>query len=344
MNNIVEELLTDARFRKFVLNPNQGDGPYWELWCMKSEEHNKAYKVAKSILINFYEPLPADEFHEEAIKFKRAIDITNADKKDIVSLYENRRQAKSSLYLRVVAAVILLISSIFLFNWLKFDNSANGLEKNGPSTHIIQKVAGKGQKLNLIFKDGTRVKLNSGSSISYPEEFSKSNREVTLSGEAFFEVAHYDHWPFLVKAKNATTRVLGTTFNINAYLDSPEVEVALVQGKVEIQMKGRTPVKLMPKKMARIHVTSEEINVVDFDPMTVTAWKDNKIIFEKAGFDEVQSTLERWYDVKFVYEHKPYFEGGYTGVFADQSLENVLMGMSAGKFHYKIQGNEVLLN
>ena len=84
--------------------------------------------------------------------------------------------------------------------------------------------------------------------------------------------------------------------------------------------------------------------VTDFDALEITGWKDNIIFFEKADFKKVQFTLERWFDVEFVYEHAPVFEGGYSGKFEDENLKNILEGISSNKFEYKIEGKKVFIN
>lgn len=340
MRKGIEDLLTNEHFRQHILNPNQGESDYWENWA---KENTDLYNQAKSLIIDFYQPLSEAEFQSEAIAFKRKIDVTNADKHHIISLYRQPRNHKNSWLLRVAASLLILVSVAFAANWY-----INGLNQEVTSLDatqkIIKKEAEKGHKLTITFRDGTRVKLNSESYITYPEDFSDNAREVTLSGEAYFEVAHHDNWPFIVKTDDVQTKVLGTSFNISSYPEDCCVKVALVEGKVEVKVRELEPIKLIPHKMAKISHGTEKIEVIDFDLNKITAWKNNKIVFEQASFDEVQSTLERWYNVKFIYDQQPVFEGGYTGEFKNYSLELVLNGMSENKFGFKILGNKVFIN
>ena len=342
MRKGIEDLLTDEHFRQHILNPSIAEGDYWKNWLNEHEENADLYEQAKSLIIDFYEPLSKEEFQAEAIDFKRKIDVTNADKNDIISLYDQRKDNRNPWILRVAASLLIIVSIAFAAGWYFNKLKNQELVSYDPTKNFIKKETDKGHKSTITFRDGTRVKLNSESFISYPEEFSGKVREVTLSGEAYFDVAHYDEWPFIVKSKGVQTRVLGTSFNVSAYPEEYCVKVALVEGSVEVKVGQREPVKLMPQKMAKIG-KEEKIEVLDFDIQKITAWKDNIIIFEKASFDEVQSTLERWYNVKFVYDQQPVFEGGYTGEFVDISLELVLKGMSANKFNYEITGNKVFI-
>ena len=342
MRKGIEDLLTDEHFRQHILNPSIAEGDYWKNWLNEHEENADLYGQAKSLIIDFYEPLSKEEFQAEAIDFKRKIDVTIADKNDIISLYDQRKDNRNPWILRVAASLLIIVSIAFAAGWYFNKLKNQELVSYDPTKNFIKKETDKGHKSTITFQDGTRVKLNSESFISYPEEFSGKVREVTLSGEAYFDVAHYDEWPFIVKSKGVQTRVLGTSFNVSAYPEEYCVKVALVEGSVEVKVGQREPVKLMPQKMAKIG-KEEKIEVFDFDIQKITAWKDNIIIFEKASFDEVQSTLERWYNVKFIYERRPEFEGGYTGEFVDISLELVLKGMSANKFNYEITGNKVFI-
>jgi len=342
MNKGVEELLTNDRFRRFVLNPNQGDSDYWQNWKKEQIENIDFFEQAKSIFIDFYEPLSSEEFQTEAIAFKRKIDITNADKNDIISLYDQRRAKRNPCFLRIAASFLVVVSIAFIANSYFSNLKEQEVSNNDATKNIIIKEVGKGQKLTITFQDGTRVKLNSESFITYPEKFSDTFREVTLSGEAYFDVAHFDNWPFIVKSRNVKIKVLGTSFNVSSYPEKSCVKVALVEGEIEVMGENQNSVILHNQELAK--VKKESIEVIDFNIKKITAWKNNEIVFERATFAEVQSTLERWYNVRFIFEQQPVFEGGYTGEFTDLSLELVLKGMSMDNFSFRIKGNEVFIN
>jgi ferric-dicitrate binding protein FerR (iron transport regulator) len=345
MAGSLDELLTNGSFRRFVLNPTQDEDNTWERWINESAVNRELYEEASEILRDFYEPLSPDEFQSEAIKFKRSIDVTRADKNDINNLYENRRPYGIPKIYRIAAALLLFASALFVVSWYFYGNNVLDGAVTDASGKIVRKAVGRGQKLTVTFQDGTKVKLNSESTLTYPEEFSHDVREVTLVGEAYFEVAHNEQWPFVVSTEKAQIQVLGTSFNVNAQDKDSDVMVALVDGSVRISsdMEDSSPVYLKPLEMAVID-GAHQVSVKDFDLEKVTAWKDNKIIFERASFDEVESVLARWFNVTFHYDQKPVFTGGYTGEFIDQSLGNILEGMSTGKFVYEIRGNSVYIN
>lgn len=343
MSKKIEDLLTDQSFRRFVLNPQQGDFAAWEDWVNSSDENRRLYQEAHQIIIDFYNPLSQEEFESQSIEFTRRINVTKSEQRDIIGLYEQRNSKPRSAWVKYAAAILFLVLSAFAISFYINGLSDSGLEKDLTNI-IIKKATTTGQKMTIVFPDGTFVKLNSESTISYPEEFSKECREVTLVGEAYFDVAHYDDWPFIVKSEDTETMVLGTEFNVTAYPEEENLIIALVSGSVHVRTQGEQSVMLEPMQMATVKNKEQDLMVSDFDLLQVTGWKDNMIVFKKATFLEIQNTLERWYGVKFFYDDIPRFEGGYTGDFTDESLETILNGISSNKFDFEIEGKKVYIN
>ena len=91
MNRGLEDLLSNQSFHKYILNPNQGDNEFWKNWIKLNERNQELYNEARRLILDFYEPLTAEEFEEEAICFQRKINVTSTEKNDIIGLYETRR-------------------------------------------------------------------------------------------------------------------------------------------------------------------------------------------------------------------------------------------------------------
>jgi transmembrane sensor len=340
MEKKIEDLLTDQSFRKYILNPYQGNNSCWGEWRKESAANAAIYEEARNLILDFYEPLSTEEFESEALNFRRRINITPSDKNSIIHLYGEKKSMPWWRYAAIFLAICFV--GVLVGRLIQDDNHTEIAEI--PSVEYITKEAVKGQKLTIVFPDGTVVKLNSESFITYPVHFSEDAREVVLSGEAYFDVAHYDNWPFTVQTRDVRTTVLGTAFNISSYPENDYINIALVSGSVQVSNKDNQTITLEPKEMISIGETDEAMTISQFDFKKVTGWKDNLIVFDKASFKEVQFALERWYDVKFLYAKAPVFKGGYTGEFADQSLENVLLGMSANKFDFRIEGKKIFIN
>ncbi|MBV8252254.1 MAG: FecR domain-containing protein [Chitinophaga sp.] len=160
----------------------------------------------------------------------------------------------------------------------------------------------KGRQFALVLPDGTKVWLNSESSITYPTAFSGKERSVKLNGEAYFEVAADPHHPFIVQVTDQTSiEVLGTDFNIKAYSNDARMEATLVSGAVRVAH-GQDKNLLKPGQQARM--TSSGMTVLsDVDIENVIAWKNGLFNFEGIQLADAMHQIERWYNIKVQYEN-----------------------------------------
>jgi ferric-dicitrate binding protein FerR (iron transport regulator) len=166
----------------------------------------------------------------------------------------------------------------------------------------------KGRQFQLMLPDGTKVWLNAASSIRFPTMFAGKERQVQVTGEAYFEVAGDAKMPFRVKAGNqAEIEVLGTHFNVNAYENEPDLKTTLLEGKVKVvSNKSALPgTILQPGQQAIIRPDDPSgqatlVQAADIDK--VMAWKNGVFNFEGASLREVMNQIERWYDITVVYE------------------------------------------
>ena len=168
----------------------------------------------------------------------------------------------------------------------------------------------RGSKVvSLKLADGTMVWLNAESSLTYPVKFAKNERKVSITGEAYFEVAHNFDQPFTVNKGETNVQVLGTHFNVNAYDDEANIKVTLFQGAVKVT-NGKRASLLKPGQEALI---ASDIRVVDHpDLEEVMAWKNGMLQFNGADISVIMRQVSRWYDVQVVYEgSKP--TGHYKG-------------------------------
>jgi transmembrane sensor len=201
----------------------------------------------------------------------------------------------------------------------------------------------KGRQFQLVLSDGTKVWLNAASSIRYPTTFSKTERKVAITGEAYFEVARNASAPFRVTINEQTeVEVLGTHFNINSYENEESINTTLLEGSVKVKNSEGTIV-LKPGQQARVN-GEEKIKVLsDVDVEKVMAWKNGVFNFTDATLQEVMRQLERWYDIEVVYEKEvPKFEF-YGKMGKDLSLQTVLRGLEKSDVHFRIEGGRKLV-
>ena len=160
----------------------------------------------------------------------------------------------------------------------------------------------RGGEYQLMLSDGSKVQLNSMSSIRFPVQFAQDCRLVELEGEAYFEVSKTGQ-PFIVQTKGMKIEVLGTTFNISAY-PNEEYQTTLVSGSVKVQTENGSNRILKPSEQACITPGSNQINVRNVDTAFYTSWIHGKINFKDQRLDDIMKTLARWYDMDVVYENE----------------------------------------
>lgn len=157
----------------------------------------------------------------------------------------------------------------------------------------------RGERFTLTLADGTRVWLNSESSLTYPVNFTGKERRVTLSGQAYFKVKEDTLHPFIVNSGELETRVLGTSFDICAYPDLPERRIILVEGRVQATAYQRKIV-LHPNQQLAVDTALRNLSVTNIDAREMTLWKDGILQLKDQTFNEMLNKLSRWYGVTFV--------------------------------------------
>lgn len=166
--------------------------------------------------------------------------------------------------------------------------------------HKIELLAGSQYALTL--SDGTKVWLNAETTFEFPIVFINEERVVKLSGEAYFEVAANSERPFIVECDGQLIKVLGTSFNINAYSNEPTIRTTLLTGKVEVSSRetGRS-VTLTPGRQSFLDTKSGYIGVAEVDPSKAISWKDGVFYFVNEDLKSVTRILSRLYGVHFLY-------------------------------------------
>lgn len=187
-------------------------------------------------------------------------------------------------------------------------------------------IVPRGGIYSLILSDGSKVFLNSESELTYPVRFCGDKREVTLKGEALFEVTHEPEWPFIVKAGALETKVLGTVFNIMAYANEPAIQTTLITGKVEVAVRNTEWRNvLQPGEQACWRAQTSEWEIRQIDIRLKSLWKDGIIVLNDDGLEEVMRMLVRWYDVEYVFDTPLKGTHTFTGrIDRNTDLESVL--------------------
>lgn len=212
----------------------------------------------------------------------------------------------------------------------------------------------RGRQFSVQLPDGSKVWLNSGSTLRYPAAFTGKERLVELTGEAYFEVKHNARMPFRVKAGGSIIEDLGTEFNVSAYADEPSLKVSLLQGKVSLQSSSNhgpnsSATELNPGQQGKIS-KSGEIQVREADVMAAAAWKNGLFDFSTGAdgqggtpLQSIMRQISRWYDVEVVYQNgipDRNFGGKIT---RDCNLSEVLKILAYSDIHFKIAGKKIIV-
>lgn len=220
-----------------------------------------------------------------------------------------------------VAAAVLLIPILISGGiWLSNKIQKDAVLADRPVTSTL--FAPLGSRISFSLPDGTQGWLNSGSSLEYSMPF-RINRQVKVSGEAWFDVVHDTDHPFEVSAGDSKVKVLGTKFNLSAYPEEQYLEVVLEEGKVEFFTPGLSRrVEMKPNE--RLVMRERAINRHETDVSKYSAWKEGKLIFRSDSMDEVARRISRWYNVNVEVADEELKAYTFRGIFQDDSLEEVI--------------------
>ncbi len=190
-------------------------------------------------------------------------------------------------------------------------------------------TAGMSEEIRL--PDGSSVTLNSYSSLKYPKKFRDDQRDVSLDGEGFFEVSGDPDWPFVINAGEVNIRVLGTSFNVNAYKSNEEIEVIVETGHVAVTRYGRVPetVILKPGNKAVYDRSTENLNLTKNTDRNYLSWKTRRFVFEDQSLKEVTAALNKVYGSEISIPSDSLKEARITATFNEQSLEAILNVLAA---------------
>ncbi|NBC05151.1 MAG: DUF4974 domain-containing protein [Bacteroidetes bacterium] len=316
-----------------------------EQWLDQSPEHinllEGLLKPDENSLSNFNrDKVKAQIVQEVGVESDKKID--NPVKQDetrapVISFTIKRWERSQTVGLVRAAATILVITTAVMTAWLM---GGTGETTEPFYTEVISPIR---TITTRTLPDGTRVELNANSSLKYRTFFSTDERNVYLEGEAFFDVEPDPKRPFKVHSGQLTTTVLGTEFNVKYIPGSGDVEVALVEGRVEVDISGEerlySSLTLEPNQWVR-YSNNEKQMAIQEGIQTKILWRDGILEFKDNTLLEVALSLENWYGVEVEIEEHSANELKITGTFDNESLEHILETLNfVADVEYKIEKN-----
>lgn len=255
--------------------------------CIRASDRDE---VLRSLIKKVYEntgQIPSlqtyvNEYGTLVLTEKTGISDVTASKK------RSRRQ--------LAAAVLLLLTvTVSLFWWM------NTTDRHRPApgaSALTKRTTEPSEYKYLLLPDSTQVWLNASSSLEFPEHFRSDKREVTLSGEAYFDVRHSERAPFIIHTGKISTTVLGTSFNIKAYPDRQHIIISVSTGKVKVSYNNVPLATLVKGQQVKVNSRINTVEEKKIAPAQVAAWQQGNMSYEDESFEDIVADLERLYNVK----------------------------------------------
>lgn len=226
----------------------------------------------------------------------------NQNNQNHSSIAEKKRKNRNNyiIYIGVaVSAAMLIVGFFYGQQWQT--------NKADQQIQVINSVVQDDDKI-VVLDDGTKVWLNSSSTLEYPKAFKKGEpREVTLIGEGYFEVEHAEDWPFIVHTGSISTKVLGTKFNVKAYSDMKDVLVTVKSGKVMVSKENRILATLVKNQELRVPLLASTISTIavekDLKSKVAGSWTAGYLEYEDESISSIIADLERYFKISIDLRH-----------------------------------------
>ena len=347
----VDELIINDSFINFCFNPGAEDLLFWQRYLSEYPAERQTLQEAKKRVQMLHEM------------------VSKKNAKILQYLEDNPGSHKVKLYyfgafLKIAALFVLLLGSALAFLFISGKKQKTNSTVAIARTNIYKTPAG--EKKIFILPDGSKIILNAASELTLAPDFGKTDRRVTLTGEAFFEVTHNKNLPFLVNTYHFQIKVLGTKFNVKAY-PREQNEATLIQGSIELQLNNSTKkaVQLKPDQKLIVGdnyspVQTKAIGqMIDTPPERVeikpvkktdgnveqiheTAWTQNRLVIDDQSFLSLQPMLERWFNINIVFEDEESKAYLFTATFENETPEEVFSALQLSyPFHFSIKNRTI---
>jgi transmembrane sensor len=343
----VSDFFENEYFIYWLTSPDENSDRYWAEWMEKNPSKvdmlKRAHELAKGFKLA-EEPDIDPEVSKEILdkilihfqSKKNQIKPQIKDKRPPV----NKIPSDRHFWMLMAASVVLIILLIKPF-WVEKETIVEEIREE-ISWHT--KKTPPGVKSTFFLPDGTMVKLNSSSELTFPSVFSDSSRSVVLSGQGYFEVQRNENVPFIVSTANLDIKVLGTSFDIKSYPRNEQQNVVVLTGEVSVSTQEGNSLHVLPSEMLRYNRGSKSLTKEKVDLERYTGWKDGVIVFHKTRYEEVFEILSEWYGVNISVEKGINWQGTFSGRYENETLENILLGISYTKnFRFNIKNKHIII-
>lgn len=356
--NSIADLLTDESFLNFCQQRNEADIAYWEAYIQDHPLQAPMIRQAQQEWRHLIQGIRQADLQAQLDLLKQQV-----ERETVPSLQVAHTKKRTWLTLIVKYAVAAAVMVGVLVWALK---SATRREFPPVTLAAVnQYVNEAGQRQQILLPDGSRVTLNAASNMRLGEHFQEGKRDIYLEGEAYFDVTPDAARPFTVYMKDASIRVLGTSFNARSYTGEDYTETVLIKGSVEITLKKENKtIRLQPSQkllykaaspdsVVQMATSVQDKKYLAVTPLTIdpkdssvaeVAWMDNKLVFFDEPLDQLARRLERWYGIKIRIENQDMKQLRFSGTFEKEDLPKVLQVLQLTMpFHYRKESDSVIV-
>lgn len=357
--NTIEDLLKDESFISYCRYRNEADIRFWEQYLIDNPGKKELIEEAKHEYRLLFTALANTDAAEQLMQLRQKVE--GGERATVVTLNQSRvRRTRFLTWFKYgIAALLILSVAVFLLWQRQRPAQAAG--------QYITYSCKQGERKSVQLPDGTQVVLNAGSEIILNTNYGQSTREVSLKGEAFFEVQHNKQVPFIVHTSSMDVKALGTAFNVKSYSGEQRTEATLIRGLVEVTLKKDNNRKLLLHPDEKVSWTEpagnekaitheiaparqpdkaliKPIKKLDDGRVKELAWIENNLAFDDEPFEEIAGQLNRWYDVHIEFESEAVKQYHFTATFKKEKIEQVLNILKASKqFNYTIDGQTIVI-
>lgn len=344
-----EDFLVDSTFQQYCAGTDPLCIGYWEKYINAHPEQAAVIAEAKKI----YVILSGN---------KRPLNKQRENLAETLFPVVETVKLKNYLWLKIAAAIVLVLGSVFLYRTY--------LNKSTQSAapEIYSFTTKTGERKKIMLQDGTSVLLNAKSNLTISKDFNDKCREVTLTGEAFFDVVHDKAKPFKVHTSDFNINVLGTAFNVKAYADEITSEATLIRGLITMEatsgnggiitlkpsqkvtfyktIEQKQPAKLVKPTTPKPEITINHYTKIKDSTIVETAWTQNRIEIYDQDFDEIKNILEKWYNVEISFKNPEIEKYRFTATITNETIAEVLQALqqTENNFKYEIKGKKITIS
>jgi transmembrane sensor len=356
-NYTVEDFICDESFQRYCLGAGEKDTAFWESWIRNNPQQSGIINEASRI-INILNANQGN-LQQQVAHLKDGIQRFDMLKD---ALQQEKPVSRSFSISRIsfIAAslLILAIAGYFLFKPQQVTPVVPEKKTAAQDAHIR---SGNEPRKTVVLPDGSVVTLRSNSSITLAKNFNGPTRELTLSGEAFFDVTHQAQRPFIVHTAEVNIEVLGTVFNVSAYPGHDHTETSLFRGSVAVSLKNDPVQKviLSPSQklifsngvMATTTVDAHPFKVVSMLPDPVShkakeiAWVRNRLKIVDEPLETIAGKLQQWYGISIQFADDEVKAYRYSGTFESESVVKALEALQLSyPFSFRVEKDKIIIS